>query len=157
MKTLLALLVGMVLGGLSVWLFLAFGDDPRLRRWEQQVGATGAGVRDALQDKLQVLHLRADDIQDELARTGQIVRRAARDLGQAVADATADARITAAIKARYLADARLSALRISVNCTAGRVTLSGTVSAAEDISRAMLLAMETDGVREVVSTLQVRR
>ena len=29
-------------------------------------------------------------------------------------------------------------------------------SAAEDISKAMLLAMETDGVREVISTLQVK-
>jgi osmotically-inducible protein OsmY len=48
-------------------------------------------------------------------------------------------------------------LRISVNCTAGRVTLSGTVSSAEDIGRAMVLAMEVDGVREVVSTLQVKR
>jgi osmotically-inducible protein OsmY len=34
--------------------------------------------------------------------------------------------------------------------------LSGTVPTAEDISKAMLLAMETDGVTEVVSTLQVK-
>ncbi|HEY9175420.1 MAG TPA: BON domain-containing protein, partial [Verrucomicrobiae bacterium] len=72
-------------------------------------------------------------------------------------DATADARTTAAIKARYVADSRLSALRISVNCTDGRVTLSGTVSSVEDISHAMLLAMESAGVREVVSTLQVKQ
>ena len=50
----------------------------------------------------------------------------------------------------------LSALSISVNTTAGVVTLSGFVNSTEDISKAMLLALETDGVREVISTLQVK-
>ncbi len=78
------------------------------------------------------------------------------DAGHAIADATADARITAAIKGKLLASRDLSALNISVNTTAGVVTLSGFVSSSEDISKAILLAMETDGVREVVSTLQVK-
>jgi len=34
--------------------------------------------------------------------------------------------------------------------------LSGTVPTAEHISKAMLLAMDTDGVTEVISTLQVK-
>ena len=40
--------------------------------------------------------------------------------------------------------------------TAGIVTLSGYVTSSEHIGTAILLAMETDGVREVVSTLQVK-
>jgi len=56
-----------------------------------------------------------------------------------------------------LADRELSALSISVNTTEGVVTLSGTVSSSENVSKAMLLAMETDGVREVISTLQVKQ
>ena len=36
------------------------------------------------------------------------------------------------------------------------VTLSGTVPSPDAISKAMLLAMETDGVKEVISTLQVK-
>ena len=43
-----------------------------------------------------------------------------------------------------------------MNTTEGVVTLSGSVNSAEDISKAMLLAMDTDGVREVISTLQVK-
>ena len=78
------------------------------------------------------------------------------EAGHAIADATADARITAAIKAKLVASRDLSALNISVNTTAGVVTLSGHVSSPENISKAMLLAMETDGVREVISTLQVK-
>ena len=140
MKTIFVLLVGLTLGGVGTWLFLTHRNDP------------------AVQNNLRALHLSSGEVQDELARTGQIVRRAARDVGRVVADATADARITAAIKARFLTDTHLSVLSISVNCTEGRVTLSGTVPSAADISRAMLLAMEADSsVREVISTLQVKR
>jgi hyperosmotically inducible protein len=103
-----------------------------------------------------VLDLKPQDVKDELARTGQVVRRKAKEAGQAIADATADARITAAIKGKLVASRDLSALNISVNTTSGVVTLSGTAPSAEAISKAMLLAMETDGVKEVVSTLQVK-
>ena len=68
----------------------------------------------------------------------------------------ADARVTGAIKGKLVANKDLSALSISVNTTEGIVTLSGSVNSAEDISKAMLLAMETDGVHEVISTLQVK-
>jgi len=82
--------------------------------------------------------------------------REASEAGHAIADATADARITGAIKTKLLASRDLSALNISVNTTTGVVTLSGTVASPEHISKAILLAMETSGVREVVSTLQVK-
>jgi len=36
------------------------------------------------------------------------------------------------------------------------VTLSGTASSYEAISKAMLIAMETEGARQVVSTIQVK-
>ena len=106
--------------------------------------------------KLESLDLRPEDIRRDLAATGKVVRRRARDLGEAVIDATADARVAAAIKARLAADPDLSALSISVDTTAGRVTLAGTVTSTDLIGTAMVLALETDGVREIVSTLQVR-
>jgi len=111
---------------------------------------------DAVQEKLRVFDLRPQDVKDELAKTGQVVRRKAKEAGQAIADATADARITTAIKGKLVANRDLSALSISVNTTAGVVTLSGTVPTTDDISKAMLMAMEVDGVKEVVSTLQVK-
>jgi osmotically-inducible protein OsmY len=127
-----------------------------VRSAEQKLETVAKSARDTAQNELRVLHLRPEDIRDELARTGQVVRRAAVGAGHAIADATADARVTAAIKAKLIASRELSALNISVNTTAGVVTLSGAVSSSEHISKAILLAMETDGVREVVSTLQVR-
>ncbi|MBM3835625.1 MAG: BON domain-containing protein [Verrucomicrobia bacterium] len=108
-------------------------------------------------DKLKDFSLRTDDIKEELTRSGKVVRQKAKELGAAVAGATADGRITAAIKAKLVADPDLSALSVSVDTTNGIVTLSGTVSSYENIGKAMTLALETEGVREVVSTLQVRQ
>jgi hypothetical protein len=101
--------------------------------------------------------LKTDQIREELARSGKIVRTKAREVGAAVADATSDARITGAIKAKFAVDSELSALSISINTTEGVVTLSGTVSSHEHIAKAIRLALETEGVREVISTLQVRQ
>jgi osmotically-inducible protein OsmY len=113
-------------------------------------------LSEALKAKLETLDLRSDQIKDELARTGKIVRRKALDLGGQVADATADARIVTVIKAKYAADPDLSVWKIFVSSDQGRVTLSGTVSAEEDIGQAVALALEADGVRDVTSTLTVK-
>ena len=53
-----------------------------------------------------------------------------------------DARTTAAIKGKMVANKDLSALSISVNTTGGIVTLSGSVNSTDDISKAMMLAMD---------------
>jgi len=156
MKTFLALIVGLAIVGAAVWYYTDYRNDPRFRSAGQKVETATKSALDAATNKLQVLHLRPEDIKDELGRTGQVVRRAATEAGHAIADATADARITAAIKAKLLTSRDLSALNISVNTTAGVVTLSGSVASLEDTSKALLLAMETSGVREVISTLQVK-
>lgn len=156
MRVLVALLLGLAIGGAAVWFYSNYQGDSRLKAAEEKVGEAAKSARETVQDQLRVLDLRSDDIKDELARTGQVVRRKAREAGQVIADATADARTTAAIKTKLVASGDLSALNISVNTTAGVVTLAGSVSSPEHISKAMLLAMETEGVREVISTLQVR-
>ena len=156
MKTFIVLLVGVTLGAAAVWFYSNYRDDPRMKSAEQKVENAAKNTRDATQEKLRDLHLTSDDIKDELARTGQVVRRGASNAGHAIADATADARTTTAIKAKLVASRDLSALNISVNTTAGVVTLSGYASSIENISKAIQLAMETDGVSKVISTLQVK-
>jgi hyperosmotically inducible protein len=156
MKVLFALVVGVLVGAAAVWILgTSRGRDTAQTAGDQIANGTKS-ARDAIQDKLKVLDLRSDDIKDELAKTGQVVRRKAKQAGEAIADATADATITTKIKGKFIASKDLSALNISVNTTGGVVTLSGSVQAPDDISKAMLLAMETDGVREVISTLQVK-
>ncbi len=155
MKIFLALIIGVLIGAAGLWLYNQNRDNPRLRSAARQVEDAATSAKDAVQEKLRSFNLRTNDFKEELARTGQVVRRKVQQAGQAIADATADARITGAIKAKFLASRELSALSISVNTTGGVVTLSGSARSAEEISKAMLLAMETDGVREVISTLQL--
>lgn len=156
MRILFALIIGIIIGSVGLWYVNTHHGSSQLHNAANQVQGAAKSAGDAIQEKLRILDLRTNDFKDELARTGKIVRRKAREASQALADATADARITAAIKAKLLGDRELSALSISVNTTSGIVTLSGTVSTPEAISKAMLVAMETDGVQEVISTLQVK-
>jgi hyperosmotically inducible periplasmic protein len=115
---------------------------------------TDAAVSDAsstLQAKLKAWHLTPDDIKKDLSRTGQVVRSRAAEVGGRISDT----RVVAVIKAKYLLDSQLSALSIDVDCHGGEVTLSGTVKTPELIGRAVALALDTDGVTNVVSRLKV--
>lgn len=150
-------LLGLLAGGAAVWIYLhgqpstAGLDETRDRIVS---GATDAGH--SARSRLDELGLTPDKIKSELAQTGRVIRKKSEALGQSIANATADARITADIKAKLVADPDLSALSISVNTTGGTVTLSGTTSSVANISKAMLLAYETDGVTQVISTLSVK-
>ena|ERR1051326_2488344 len=156
MKLFFALVLGVLIGGAAVWFYSTERGKSAVRQTGEQIESSTKSARDTVQEKVKLMDLRPEQIKDDLARTGQVVRRKAREAGQIIADKTADARITTAIKGKLLADRDLSAVSISVNTTDGVVTLSGTASSAENISKAMLLAMETDGVREVISTIQVK-
>jgi hyperosmotically inducible periplasmic protein len=155
-RILLALIIGIALGAAGLWIFTTTEGRSAARTTGSQIESATRNARDTIEQKVQVLDLRPQDIKEDLAKTGRVVRRKARDAGDAIADATADARTTTAIKAKFLASKELSSLGITVDTTGGIVTLSGRVGSTEEISKAMLIAMETDGVREVISTLQVR-
>jgi len=142
----IGLLVGAFLTAGTGWYFFVARKDPRVTHAWNVVDA-----------RMAAWHLRGDDIKDELAHSGKVLRRSVREVGSAVASASADAAITGKIKAKYAVDRELSAFGISVNTTDGRVTLAGNVSSAKQIGKAMLVALETDGVREVNSTLQVKK
>jgi hypothetical protein len=156
MKALIVLIVGIVIGGAVVWMYSTKDGQSASKSAGDQIEGAAKTTRDAFQEKIRVLDLRPEQIKDDLDRTGKVIRRKAREMGQAISDATADARVTAAIKGKLVANKDLSVLSISVNTTEGIVTLSGSVNSMEDISKAMLLAMDTEGVHEVISTLQVK-
>jgi hypothetical protein len=152
MRILLALVLGIIVGGAAVFYFAS----NRHSGTGDNMSNGAKSARDAVEDKLKGVELRPEDIKEQLARTGKVVWKKAGEAGQAIADATADARVTGAIKAKLVASRDLSALNISVNTTAGVVTMSGTVQTEEDIGKAMQLAMQSDGVHQVISTLQVK-
>jgi hyperosmotically inducible periplasmic protein len=156
MRIFLTLVIGLILGAVGFWIFTSNQSTSGAQSAGDRVQNAAANARDAIEDKLRSFKLGTNDIKDELARSGTVVRRKAQEAGKALADATADARTTGAIKAKLLANRELSGLSISVNTTGGVVTLSGSVSSPGEISKAMLLAMETEGVQQVISTLQVK-
>jgi osmotically-inducible protein OsmY len=148
----LALVVVLVLG--LVWLWQHRGLERSSREARAKVGSAVRGAGKALADLDRKLDV--DSIREEMKRTGRIVRRKTAQTFDRVAEATEDARTTAAIKAKLALDGELSALDISVDTTDGRVTLAGRVDSLDHVARAIRLALEHDGVHEVVSTLQVR-
>ena len=159
------LVLGIILGAAAFW-FLEKKAQEHPTAEQQAESAAGQArssvseaarhLSDALRAKLDTLDLRSDQIKDELARTGRVVRTNAQTFGQEVADAAGNARIVAEIEAKYAADSDLSVWKISVSCDDGHVKLSGTVPAADDIGKAIALAMEVKGVRDVNSTLTVK-
>lgn len=74
-----------------------------------------------------------------------------RSTGQFVDDQS----ITAAVKARLVADKAANLTRIGVNTVNGTVYLTGAVESAEQKARAEDLATRVNGVRNVVNEIQV--
>ena len=78
------------------------------------------------------------------------------DIGDEVVTTASDALATVEIKAKCAADATLSVWSISAGCTQGHAALSGTVASPDGIGKAIALALDTGGVRDVTSTLEVK-
>jgi osmotically-inducible protein OsmY len=165
MKFLKGLVFGIIVGAAAYWFMQHKAQQhPTLeQRYEESAARVGEAaseaahnLSDAFKAKLETLGLRPDQIRDEMARSGKIVRRKAQDIAGQVADATADARMVAAIKAKYAADPDLSVWSISVSCHEGHVALSGSVPNFEGVGKAVTLALEADGVQDVTSTLAIK-
>lgn len=70
--------------------------------------------------------------------------------------ATDDATITARVKTALLNDQQVSAAKIDVSTTNGVVTMSGTVRSKAEEARAIEVARQTPGVKDVVSKLKTQ-
>ena len=156
MRVFLSIIIGIVIGIAAVWYFQHNKNNSQFQSAGQEIKNTAQQAGSTLDEKLRSLHLDKDSITNELSRTGRVVRDKANAAGQALKDATADARVTTAIKTKLVRDSDLSAWDIHVSTTDGVVTLSGRVSSPELIGKAMELALDTDGARQVISTLQVK-
>jgi osmotically-inducible protein OsmY len=156
MRFFLTLLVGIAIGIAAVWYFNHNKNNSQFATAGQEIKSTAQNAGDALNDKLRSWKLDRASITNELASTGKVIREKTAAAGKALKDATADARVTAAIKAKYVKDSDLSAWDIHVSTSDGVVTLSGTVATPELIGKAMEEALDTDGAQQVISTVQVK-
>jgi osmotically-inducible protein OsmY len=152
-RMLFCFLLGLAAGAGGYWYFQQDAGKARLEQARTQVITNAQRVAGSIKDKLH--EITVDEIKEEMGRSSTVVREKARAAGQSIAGAAANARITAAIKTKLVAEPGLSAFSINVDTTDGLVTLSGKVEAHDQIARAVKLALDTDGVHKVVSTLQV--
>ena len=158
----LVFVIGLGLGAGAHWYLTQPRSQELTARAKENVRESTASVRESVREGASNVGdslkrtFDADNIREEFTRTGKVIREKTGKAADYVADATANARTTGAIKTKLVADSGLSAFKINVDTSDGVVTLSGTVSSYEEIGKAMKLAMETDGVQRVISTLQVK-
>ncbi len=76
--------------------------------------------------------------------------------GKTVGDTIDDATITTRVKTALLNEPVLVATGIDVTTNAGVVTLSGPVKSKQDEERAVRVARQVPGVKDVKSTLKVQ-
>ena len=114
------------------------------------------GVRDVV-DKLSVAETAATTgvIERDASEAGESAGRKTAEAAGKAGGVVTDAAMTSAVKAKLLADPKVSGLQIDVDTTNGVVTLTGNVSTQGEADEAVRLTRTTEGVRDVVSKLRV--
>ena len=99
---------------------------------------------------------RVDSAVNKTEQAAAEVKQEAREVTSSVKSAVNDASITASVNAELARDSELSAVRIDVDTSAGKVALKGTAPTTEARERAARLARGVDGVTEVDNQLEVK-
>ena len=108
-----------------------------------------------------------DDVRQTVGTTGVDTQKA-REVGAKVGETTATAAdqarrainegaLTGKIKAKMALDDTVKALDIDVDTVGTTVTLSGVVATDAQRQKALQLAKETEGVKQVIDQMRVRR
>ena len=82
-------------------------------------------------------------------------QKKAADKADKAGESVEDAALTAKVKTKFLADTKISGLKIDVDTHNNVVTLSGKVPTAAERTHAVAVAKDTDGVKSVVNKLTV--
>ncbi|MBA3591997.1 BON domain-containing protein [Methylibium sp.] len=98
-----------------------------------------------------------ENARDQMAETGRDARAATSDVVRDAGNAVSDAAITASVNAELAKDPALSALRIDVDTSGGRVALKGSAPDQVARDRATQLAQGVDGVTAVDNQLTVSK
>ena len=77
--------------------------------------------------------------------------------GKSAGENVDDAKITASVKSKLVADKAANLTRVDVDTNNGVVSLNGIVETPQQKVRAEQLAREASGVQRVVTNLQVQR
>src|SRR5438552_2402470 len=98
MRRLAILILGILIGGAAVWLYLEKRPAQKPPEVVEQAKTEAHSLGEDIKAKLNSWHLNTDEIKADLEKTGTIIRQKSSEIGKKVSDATADTRITATIK-----------------------------------------------------------
>lgn len=87
---------------------------------------------------------------DLAKRAGQEISQQTAAAAKTAQEALGDGALTAKIKAKIALDDRVKALDLNIDTTDGVVTVTGKVRTSAERERALALARETNGVRQVI-------
>jgi osmotically-inducible protein OsmY len=153
-RLLFGFLLGVLTGAGGYWYFQEGMRGSSFQETKNQVAHEAEKWTSTVQEKFH--DLTSEAVRDELAKTSMVIREKAAQAGHAIMDATANARTTAAIKTKLLAEPGVPGMRINVDTSGGIVTLSGTVSTPDQVARAIRITLDTEGITKVISTIQVK-
>ena len=126
---------------LAIGAFIAYtywGGSTNWRTSTRTVGTTGT--------------IDAQKARERGAELGEKAATAANKVGETVAEAA----VTGKIKAKMALDDSVKSRTIDVTTNGNTVTLSGTVRSQAERNRAVALARDTDGVKQVIDRLVVQ-
>jgi len=109
----------------------------------------------ATQARIVEWKLSASDIQADLDRNNPIVRT--RDTAAGAPTGKVDTSVVkSAVEGKFAADSDLAPLKLDVDADkTGEVKLSGKAHSADQVSRAIATALDTDGVNKVTSKIKL--
>lgn len=100
-------------------------------------------------------HLTANDLQADLDNNREIVRTKETPAGAPTASSD-KSMLESMVKSRLEADSSIAALKLSVDADKGGViNLKGKAMSAEEVGRAIALALDTEGVTKVTSKIKL--
>ena len=143
MRFILTLLIGVALGIAAVWYFNHNKNNSQFSTAGQEIKSTAQNAGNALSDKLRSWNLDRENITNELAHTGSVIREKAERRRQGPQRRHRRWPRHRRHQGQYVKDSDLSAWDIHVSTTDGVVTISGTVASPELIGKAMAEALET--------------
>ena len=110
----------------------------------------------AVRQTNQALNKAEDVAREGIGKAGQVARKAgdiAQDGAQEAGRVLSDGTLTAKVKTALLADEGVPGSSIDVHSAAGVVTLSGRLANQAQVDRAVGIARNIDGVKQVESRL----
>ena len=122
-------------------------------RLDSTIASTERNADEAKSDASQAW----DATKAETREAGRDIKDATGDVADKTANAVSDATITASVNAKLAQDPDLSAMKIDVDTSNGRVALRGTAPSEQAKDRAEQLASAVEGVQGVENQLSIER